>query len=208
MKDFNKNNNSKDAKSIAMHALRIASALQKQVETKYIDVLVGRSSIDFDGVLGTLNTISQGDSDTSRNGDKISLINLKIKGNVGYGGATTMGIGVRLIIFIDWLNTITSVSDLLSAVSSDSAPLSNLVYDTRYSYKILSDRIYLCDGVNKQFLNFFININLKDWDTHFDSGTTTITKGALKYIIISDVDSTDSNFPTIYFRTRLRFKDV
>jgi hypothetical protein len=195
-------------RALAIRALRQNAALANKAELKYADFLVGRNNVDSDGALGSLNVISQGDADTSRDGDQIVMKSVCIMANFIHNGADTMGIGLRFIVYMDKLNTSTQVDDVINTVSADSAPISTYVWDNRFNYEILVDDLVTPDGVYCQIVNRKYEINLNSRKTQFEAGTTTITKGALKYIIISDVDSTEMNFPTIYFRSRLTFIDM
>jgi hypothetical protein len=198
------------AKQMARQALREVSKLQAYTETKYYDFAGTITGLDRDGDLSIWNPIPQGDTDITRDGDALYMMNVHIRASLWHDpqtGNQGAAAGFRFILFLDKSNTITSVSDLLDLTGDDETNmLSPITWDIRKQIKVLHDSMITVDGVWKERL-------LKEWviqirsKTQFSAGTTTITTNALKGCWISDRASTDSYLPKVLYYYRITFKD-
>jgi len=179
------------------------SRLEQAIEVKYHDTSFN-GDVDYDGDLVTLNSISQGDTDTTRDGDALNLKSLSIHYELD---ATSASNGVRIIIFKDHQNSISAVSDVMASTGLTTSYLEHAVWDNRRRYKVIFDRIWRLDAVYSQVEVGKINVNLKGLRTQYLSGTTTITTGALKMILLSNVNPAGV-CPTGKLAIRLTFKDL
>lgn len=181
-------------------AKRLATVLN--VEKKYHDIDQSGLSIDWFGNLGTANQISQGDSDITRDGDSIKMMNLTVR---GYFISGSFDCSCRFMIILDKQNNISTVGDLVSDNGTNLATLSSKVYDKRFRSKVLYDKVVQlsADNPRKQF-SVVIPI-LKH--TQFNAGTTNIESGALKFLHISDQDPTAITLPVIRYKARLTYVD-
>jgi hypothetical protein len=179
--------------------------LEMSVEDKIADVLYTNSAVDYDGDNQTLNGISQGDSDTTRDGDSIMCKSLHIHGQVASDGAD---IGcIRVIVVHDFQNTLTLIDDVIETTGSGTAFLSHINWDQRKSFKVLSDRRYQVMESWKDFNQFDLNMKL-GIRTQFAAGQSTIVTGAIKVFCISSSDPTDMNLPNLWFRARIIYSDI
>lgn len=152
-------------------------------EHKYLD-FNQTNTASWNGTLFTLNSIPQGDTDVTRDGDSVKIMSCMLRYNVSYA---TNCVG-RIIVFWDKQNAITAVSDVLAlaALGTANAPNAPKPQDKRFMTKILFDSKH---SVNQNGQAMFtrskqIPIGLH---TQFNAGTTTINSGALKMLIIGSV---------------------
>jgi len=181
-KPYRKNKMSVAKKANA--AYHMARKLKDQVggiEYKHVD-LISAFAPDNDGDLVILNSIAQGDSDNTRDGDKIKMQNLTIRFDV-IGNAVTPDL-VRLIIFHDKQNVIATVADYLQGVSEISSVLQPKNYDQRFRSKTLYDRTFTVspDGPRIRHVTKVIKLNIS---TQYQGGTTTALTGSLKFIVLA-----------------------
>lgn len=182
---------------------KLKSMLNVEYKENYASLT--STSVDFAGAITTLNQISQGDADGTRDGDSLKMINLSIRGYTRINGISGDVLS-RIIIFLDPQNVITSPNEVLATVGSTLAPLSPKSYDNRFRTKILYDKVFKLDPnySPQQYFKFALAINKH---TQFNAGTTTITSNALKVLLISDVDSAASPKAKTSFTYRLTYVD-
>lgn len=159
-------------------AKRLMDAIN--IEYKMHDVVLTTTDCDYSGDIITLNSISQGDTDSTRDGDSCKLQNLTIR----YFVKHTSNAIVRVIIYWDPDNSIAAASELLDSTGSSLAPLSFKDYDNRFKTRIIYDRkhILTAGGGLLQAVDKVIPINLH---TQFDAGSSSVNSGALKMCVVS-----------------------
>jgi hypothetical protein len=199
------------SKQMASLALSKAMQLERYMEDKYYDFAGSITSLDRDGDLSVWNPIPQGDTDITRDGDYLFMKHVDIRASIWHDpqtGNQGASAGVRFILFYDKQNTITAVDDLLDTSGADvTNMLSPIIWDIRKQVEILLDVMIDADGVWKERV-------LKQWriqlnkQTQYSGGSTTITTGALKGLLISDRASTDSYLPQFHYYYRIVFKDA
>lgn len=172
-------------------------------EHKHFDSEDLNIPVDANGGLRTLNLVPQGDTDQSRDGDSLKMLTLTMRGiilNASVGNSTT-----RVIVFMDKMNQISTVSDLLEAIylGGNNATNAPKNYDNRFRSKIIWDRSFTTSPNGKTEYNYHDTIEL---NTHvqYNNGTTTIQSGALKICVISNQIAAP---PIISATYRLTFVD-
>jgi hypothetical protein len=195
----------------AKMALAKASQLERFMEDKYYDFAASITALDRDGDLSVWNPIPQGDTDITRDGDYLFMKHVEIRASVWHDpqtGNQGASAGTRFILFYDKQNTIASVDDLLDTSGADETNmLSPIIWDNRKQVQILLDVMINADGVWKErvLCNWFVKLNKQ---TQFSAGSTNITTGALKGLLISDRASTDTYLPQFHYYYRIVFKDA
>ncbi len=134
------------------------------------------------GTLTILNGIAAGNTDLTRVGDSMNVINLTLRGVI----TSTATAACRLIIW--WakrnigaliLQDILSVTGALGVISSDKE------YDNRFVTKFLYDKkwTFSTNGTLCRTFSTVIKINKR---TQFLAGTTQIQSGELRWVLIGD----------------------
>jgi len=164
-------------------AYKMARKLKDQVggvEYKHVDLITALAP-DNDGDIVILNSIAQGDSDNTRDGDKIKMQNLTIRGDV-IGDAAAPDV-VRLVIFHDKQNVIATVADFFQGVSEISSVLQPKNYDQRFRTKVLFDRSWTVSPAGPR-IKYFKKVIPLNISTQYQGGTTTSLTGSLKFIVL------------------------
>lgn len=183
-------------------ALKMVRKLKDEVggvEYKHVD-LISAFAPDNDGDIVILNSIAQDDTDSTRNGDKIKMQNLTIRGSVT-GNASAADV-VRLIIFHDKQNTITTVAAYMAS-SEISSVFQPKEYDRRFATKVLFDKSWTVspDGPRIKYFKKVIKLNIF---TQYAAASTTSITGSLKFILIAVPPVATSAFNMV---SRLTYTD-
>lgn len=209
------------------------------IETKFFDTFLASTAVTAAGDYPSstlenpsativLNSVAQGDGESDRDGRKITLRNLQVKGAIGLrpGSRTaTAGAPVSLTVFIAIIldtqangavlspaNVYTNPSGTLALASH---PFRNLQFSTRF--RVLATRTitfdsedFFTEGTNVHWGGqeqvFDIFVNLRGMTVTF-SGTsgaiTNITDNAIQVFAVAD----DATMVTdIWYNSRLRFR--
>ncbi len=158
-KTYKKNNYKKYAKygssayTVAKNALTVALLTKKllNVEFKIIDTQLTSQAISTTANIMQITNISQGTTDSSRDGSQIKLTKLyyQIKGTMN-PSATSIALRIMIIHDKQTNSAIHNASDVLEDVTTQDAIVSPLNLNNKYRFKILYDkRIQLSNtGVN------------------------------------------------------------
>lgn len=184
------------------------SKLESNVQLKIHDYNITISAGYDSPFILTLNDVTQGDNDTERIGDKITMKRLELKGAF-FQGASTSTLA-RLMIIYDTNNTITAGTQIFNA-SDQTAVFSPKVWDYRSNYKILFDRTLSIRGWQTSSGDLSIarqiSFNLKlNKLTRFLATSTTINHGALKLVYVSNVPDASTK-PSLVAYIRLIYTD-
>lgn len=176
------------AGSTAMVALRLAKRVADAVNTEYkeIQTLSSSQTPPNSGTIYTLNTVAQGDDFNQRIGDSIKVQNLTLRGKILPPAMSNAAEFIRLTIFWDKQNVISTGGLLWNNAGGSLAPFSQKTEDTKYQSKVLYDKVWkLIPNTDNDAQHFqvVLPINLH---THYSGNTTTIKDGALKMCLISD----------------------
>lgn len=195
--------------NLAQTALKTAQWVAGLVNAEAKDYYVNQTTInpDHNGQIVSLNSgIVQGTSDSQRTGDSIKMKTLTLRGQLQAqtnlpGGAEL----VRVIIFIDKQNEITTGGDLLNIIGSNMSVLSPKDDDKYYQTSFLYDRTFnmsLAQYPQKMFKTIIkLNKHVK-----YNNSTNAIENGALKLFYITQ--QTSSTGATHFqFQSKLTFMD-
>lgn len=190
----------------AYKAYRLASKVASLVnaEHKYYDTQSGFQS-DYNGTLNSLVPIPQGDTQSTRDGDSLKIRNLDLRLQMN---SVTSASHVRMVVFIDKLNTITAASDMYEDAGSVFAHLSQKKHMNRYDTVVLFDKTYTLNApaVDDNSNIFKLNIPVNRHVT-YEPATTNITAGNLKLLIISDQAPAGAARPSTSFNARVWYID-
>lgn len=170
-------------------------------EYKYQEASVSLQTPTWNGTLYTLCTPAQGAGATGRNGDSIKMKTLTLRGLIDYN---TLGMAemVRVIIFIDKQNVVTTGAQMLQYTGVYMATNSPKNEGNKFDTKILYDKCFPVSLYKPQYkFNTVIKLNSH---VHFAAGTTTIENGALKMLFISQ---NPTNSPKFSYITRVTYVD-
>lgn len=184
-------------------ALSKVKALERMArpETKYLDLGYSANSVSWTGTLIELCTPTQGVGVNSRVGDVVTLRGMTLKCTVGSTGANAI---VRMIVFIDKENSITTPGQMLTVTGSALAPLSPKVFDNQKNFRVLCDRLIAVDTYSpQQEINYYFS--LKNIRQSFDPGTALPFQNNLKIFWISNVGATT---PIYSQYTRVTYMDA
>lgn len=141
---------------------------------------------DYNGAIVNLCVPAQGTANSQRIGDGFKMQNLTFRGYVKAG--PTLHESIRVLIFIDKQNQITTGADLLDNTGTGYATLSSKNEDNKYMSRVLYDRTFQVSPGYRPIIHFEGVIPI-DLHQHFQAGTTTIKDNALKQMVISDLAS-------------------
>lgn len=183
-----------------------------QQELKYLDTVTNAYSISTSGAIFQLCSIPQGDTDISRDGDRVYLKKMYVRGTVRVNDETNI---VRLIFFQWKPNTAATIAQILLNGPSGSPDVqSNYAHDQRQMYKILYDKTWVLAGpgttpetpVTPTTTRHFQCILSRGLirQLQFTAGTTTGTN-QIYYLALSD--SSIGAHPTLSMSTKVMFTD-
>lgn len=174
-------------------------------ETKYFTKSYTNVTIDFNGLLHDLSNVSQGDGDSERDGDKIYLKMVHIRGYCQVSSASTYNV-IRFLL-VQWKpNSIPSVSDILQNIGTANAPNSFINWDKRQMFRVLKDWRQIVLGTDRQAAMFNVKITSKKIlkQLQFVSGGTTCTN--MVYLLAISDDGLTS-FPAFTYYSRVTYTD-
>jgi hypothetical protein len=190
----------------------IARAIRKNTELKYFDTTLSSIAADYTGICYPLNGVPQGDTDSTRDGDKLTPHGLKLKfGMFDAPSVTTTNNTVRVIIGL-WHPTISgapAISDILNITGNAFAPYSHYTWDKRAMWTCLKDIMlpvgdYAGNPASRVF-NLYFDLSKKK-QSAFVAGSSTNFSEKLFFLAVSDQVST--NIPTVAFVSRFTYTDA
>lgn len=201
--DVKKKVSTKDVKSIAKVAVK--SELKKVSELKYRDIYDFTTTYDVTGsCINLTSNIAQGDSDTTRDGDKIYLKTLRLKYFGQYADSWNQ---IRVIVFKwnkDSTSAITSANLLVSSGDSK-AILSPLSWDTKKEYRVYYDCVINVDDAYREVSPVKeVEVKLNYRVDYIAAGTNAMN--SLYMCILSD--STAVTHPKCNWYARLEYTDM
>lgn len=184
----------------------VNAKLRKNTELKYFDVATsGATNVDWTGLFHNLCIPAQGDTDVTRDGDKLNMKKLRLRCSIVQGDSYN---NIRIIIFRWKQNNISvtpSASYLISPYQGTAmSPVAPYNWDTKDNTQILYDRVYTVDTSYPQRM-VKINLNLSKLPkVAFDSGTTGGNNHLYMFIVS---DSSAATHPTYNLLSRVSFTD-
>jgi hypothetical protein len=207
-------------------------AEKRMTEVKHIQRQISEyTNIDADGTItANMINIAQGSSHTERIGDKVNItsIQLNMQYTLGFdtinvnpdgtavNQTSLQGALFRYILFWDHTNSIDTVAKVIGTASTEQWLFMNgYEVDYRPNYTVIADQTFECNpsgsGINciqykffKEFRGFDRPVRMQ-----YNAGTTTVNKNALKLVLITNVETAESNDikPDVLVNARIYFKD-
>lgn len=203
----------------------VQRAIRGQAEHKYKDTQQAAVDVSSTPQFIDLSAISQGDSETTRDGDVCKPFKLQFRAQIvrDSGGTTDTWDNVRIILFT-WKddtadNSPSTLSDLLHGSGTNShLALPAVNYSIKSKFNILYDRMFTLTDRNAAsirpidgrgpYRNISVNIygKRKFAPIYFTSGATT---GKNKvYLLVYSTQAAGADNSRIYYQSILHFKDL
>jgi len=176
-------------------------------ELKYLlvaDNTYGAISYNGTDFFQCVTQVPQGDTDSNRDGDQLTINSLDFR--IGIKTGSTTPTFLRVILFRWKPNTTPAyASILLDQHSTSNAPLSQYNHDQRQQYKILYDTLIM---INSTYMTgHVVHHNCtKGFNPRqqFVAGSSTVATNMLYIMCVSDVAS---NGPSVVLSSKLTFYD-
>lgn len=188
----------KPSKTIAKRVSNLERKLKFAQEVGAVDVTID-STASFVGAVSHLSPIGQGDNTNNRTGNDTHAKSLQLRWNVVAADSTNM---VRVIVFYWKDDTTPTAGDILSAISTGTAPLQTLNFPNKDKYDIIYDRLVTVGTGNLSYAEkVFLKTSRK---IEFDgSSSANIANNQLYVMYISD--SGAATHPVFQMISRLRY---
>lgn len=180
------------------------------VEDKYI-AYSSSSATDYNGAVGQLTAVAQGDDYNVRNGRSIKCISAYFAFTIRAHASSVTGNIARILVVRDHAMSGTSPtpSDILgSSVGSTLGVLSPIVVNNEQRFEVLTDqRVDVSKyGQDGDVRTGAVAMPLKAHTLYLGTGATAADcgLGTIHFLVISDVAA---NPPTTEFYSRIRFVD-
>lgn len=160
------------------------------------------NTVSYTGTIQSLCDISQGDSDTTRDGDSLTISSLELRGFFVAGDAYN----VCRVMLVQWFPTdgvAPTISQILVNTGNLYASISVKAHDYRQQFKVLYDKILVVNTYNPTKM-FYKKVYPKRRKIQYVAGTNT---GNNKIYIIMISDSSAVSHPSVYYDNKILFKD-
>lgn len=181
--------------------------IRNKVEVKYLS-LNATTNPSYNGSLNVLSSISQGDTDSSRDGDACFLTSLTFHYSINVNTTATYN-QVRVVLF-RW-NVSTDLAAATSAQIMDNpgfsnTPLSNYVMDSQRQkrFKILYSKLHSVYSNGRSVINKAVHLKLKSKLSF--SGGSADARGHIYALFLSG-DSPGANPPFVQYASKVNFTD-
>lgn len=190
-------------------------------ENKFVDQALGASEVSYDNpVSQVLNAMVQGDTVNTRDGNKVKLTGVQIKGVITWapGGTATDDQFVRMLLVYDKrpnLGGTSGISQVLTtaAAATDWYQLRNRATGLTERYRVLKDEIFRrsADGFalipGGHEFEWFLPINAL---AHYgaNAGTAADLQIGLLMIQATSNVAAAGDGPTLAFKSRVSFEEV
>jgi hypothetical protein len=201
------------------NAIRFVGAMQQKKEMKFVQNQIGfENNIDTDGVLASANGMilpTQGSNQHQRIGDRVVVKSITFNLQYVYGfvaqdinpGGTAVdqtypvGALLRIILFVDRTNTIATMDEMIWPAGTPAEQVISNGYDPDYQKNvvILYDKVHTMNpsaSVNNvpfEFIKIHHKFGGGGLELAFDEGTTTVTANAIRYILVTNIDTAASD---------------
>jgi len=196
---------SKETKVVSKSEVKqIVKSLLKEVQELKIFVSQNTGiSIDFGGTVTDLSAVTQGDTDVSRDGDRIQLVEWSFRWVAQVADTYNL---VRLILF-QWIpdsNSVTpTVTNVIQTNGTVNGPISYKSIDFVKDVYVLYDKLVFVDTYHPIVPNHVVIKKFHDRQMQF-TGATSRTNG-LYMLTISD--SAAATHPAVQYYSTIRFTD-
>jgi len=176
------------------------------LEWNYYSNSVNAGNVNFSGTTYQLSDIPQGDTDSQRGGDSVSLVKLEV--NFGFYAGTSAN-ACRLILY-QWFPGLTagsppSATSLLLTTGSALAPYSPYSVDNYQQYAILYDETLSVSPTEPLRLG---KIRLSKFSKRSIQYTSGSASGSSKLFLLAISDDGVATYPTFSFVSKLYFVDA
>lgn len=182
---------------------KIKTAIRKNIETKYHDVTISEA-VSTVASIGSLTDVSQGQTDTTRIGDKLTIRGLS--GRASMLGADASNL-IRIIIF-QWHHTDSVAPVIADILSSSGDPRSNFVHDTQNQYTVLYDKLFTLTSAGDKLVRAWIfrpRLKYAKKTINYSAGSTV---GSNKIYRLFLSDSGASVHPSFNWSCRFYYDDA
>lgn len=186
------------------------TAVRRMAETKFHETSQLAQNVDYSGSLWDLTNMAQSATDTTRNGDQVTVKTLQMRASYTFGTSPNE---MRLIVF-QWLvddNVDAPIAtDILSSVGSALATLAPFQHDNASNYRVLYDTGPLSTdtyNTHKVFRKIYLPLyKMKKCvkKVKFDGGSTYGTNHLYLLAISNDGAAT---YPTLNFWAKFNYID-
>ncbi len=184
----------------------IQRQILKSQEDKIFDIKILDSEIANTGILFVINNPGQGDTDITRDGDKLMAKRIEVRGYLLVNNTSVDQTNkIRILLLWDKQVTIATIADVFESVNNANSPNAMWNHDLRKRFLILYDKSFVVNLNSNGMVQFHINKKLNKIVT-FEAGTTTINTGCLSLVVVSN-EAAGGDKPTITFTSRLSFID-
>jgi len=183
----------------------VKEQLNETVEHKYFLASDSATTVDFGGAVYDKTPVPQGDTDVTRDGDKIKLEEISFRYTVQIADTTNV---FRVILFQWHPSSSPGITNILLTVGSANGVNSALTVDYEQQYKILYDRTHYLNNVAVPQTGLTEAVVIKKGfqkQMQFIAGGTTGTNHIWAAFIS---DSAAATHPSINSSMRIRFSDA
>lgn len=188
---------------------RKVRTIQKAIEYKHADFSTA-VTVDTAGSFHDLTAIPQGDADVQRDGDKLTISSIMIRGEISAGDIPYNNL--RIVFFqFERASQLPDINTIFQTTAFPSRPhlwFYNIdQFRMRKGMKIISDRVYKTrsyDGTNIQSVTFYKKIKKRVNVQYFNQ--TTISGQQIYMLCLSD--SFLGPHPTLNLHTRINYCDL
>lgn len=181
--------------------------LAKNIENKYQDIARIGDNIDYNGRIDRFTGVIQGQSDTTRLGDKLTIKSLHLS---YYAVSTDPNQTFRLIIFQWYPNTTLAApiaADILALTGAASAISQYYVWDILNQFNILYDKVHVLNDASTTSIHKKIKVNLK-YAKKIINFTAATQEGSNHLYMLRISDVTGTNLVSSNFVSRFIFEDA
>lgn len=180
----------------------VNKALSKNMEHKYFDYQFASPSVDDQGITYYISDVPQGDTDTTRDGDKLMPTSLDLNLAV-YAGDTT---NVVRFMIVRWHSNVSTLAagNVFQYLNSAYAPHTPLHHDGRSQFEVLLDKTIVLNTVSRPIVKIVKRLILAKKTIKYSAGSTT---GSDKILALAVSDSAATSHPAIAGYSRLNFTD-
>lgn len=184
-------------------ANKIKSVIKNVAEKKEVDLNYTDSNLDTTGDMWHLTTVAQGDTNNTREGNKIQILSYSMKYAIALNATATDAV-IRMILFTD-LRQVGSTSPSITDVLQSSGPSELMNTTNKGRFKVHRDRYFSITATKSLLVGkMYVNFNMMDVRYNNTTGSS-IEKNGLYLMVLSN----EATYPPILqVRSRLRYVDI
>lgn len=195
---YNKSRKYSSANSKANYAIRLAKKAQVQKELKH-NAISNSAAISTTGANYELSTITQGDTNNTRDGNVIYPTSAKVRMQMTQHASATQTF-IRVIVY-KWISESPSgITDYLESAAIDSFKSEQ----NRYQSVTLFDKTYVLTNISTSAMFREFKVKLGGMIA-YPEATGVANRNSIYMAVLS---SEATNTPTVDWQSRLYFKDA